>query len=449
MTAASPGVIAMKNTDLDHPGNAMTNRPYTSADGTEGNMPEDNTPESEIPKGRLPLHSLLSGYIHEKRRAVAVLLAGMLLFFTVCLLYHLENLADLLYAFFLWAFITLCFAIFDFVRYIRRYEAFRAAIENTENLAELLPPPSGLMDRQYHSIIEKLTDDLRQLRSEMSLKDADMNDYYSMWAHQVKVPISAMRLLLQNVGEGGGTLCDVSVRGTGGAYGRKNGEAGSKETSRTHSRETGGADILEPSGSSIRETGGNTSLNNHVIKLLSEELFKIEQYVDMVLYYQRLESISSDFLFKKYDLNGIVKQALKKYALLFINSRLSLDLQEFSCVVVTDEKWLQFALGQVISNALKYTHRGGISIYLEKTPADAFLVIEDTGIGIRPEDLPRIFERGYTGYNGRLDKKSTGIGLYLCRKILDKLSHTIEVTSEVGKGTKVTVGFALESVDDT
>lgn len=389
MTAASPGVIAMKNTDLDHPGNAMTNRPYTSADGTEGNMPEDNTPESEIPKGRLPLHSLLSGYIHEKRRAVAVLLAGMLLFFTVCLLYHLENLAELLYAFFLWAFITLCFAIFDFARYIRRYEAFRAAIENTENLAELLPPPSGLMDRQYHSIIEKLTDDLRQLRSEMSLKDADMNDYYSMWAHQVKVPISAMRLLLQNRSE-----------------------------------------------------------ENDETRLLSEELFKIEQYIDMVLYYQRLESISSDFLFKRHELYDIVKQTLKKYALLFINSRLSLDLREFSCVAVTDEKWLQFALGQVISNALKYTPRGGISIYLEKTAERANLVIEDTGIGIRPEDLPRIFERGYTGYNGRLDKKSTGIGLYLCKRILDKLSHTIAVASEVGKGTKVTIGFSLEAADD-
>jgi signal transduction histidine kinase len=385
----------VKNTgNLEHPGDISVNRPDRPAGGTpgyapEGNTPESNLPESHAPEGRLPVLRLMSGYIHEKRRAVAVFLAGMLLFFIVCLLYHLENMADLLYAFFLWAFAVLCFGVFDFVRYAGRYEAFRAAIGNTENLLEMLPRPGGLMDRQYHMIIEKLAEDLQRLRSEMNLKDADMNDYYSMWAHQVKVPISAMRLLLQNRSE-----------------------------------------------------------ENDETRLLSEELFKIEQYIDMVLYYQRLESISSDFLFKRHDLHDIVKQALKKYALLFINSRLSLDLQEFSCVVVTDEKWLQFALGQVISNALKYTHRGGISIYLEKTPADAFLVIEDTGIGIRPEDLPRIFERGYTGYNGRLDKKSTGIGLYLCRKILDKLSHTIEVTSEVGKGTKVTIGFSLEAADD-
>lgn len=337
---------------------------------------------------KLPVHRLLYGYILERRKAAAVFLSGMLLFFAVCLLYHLENLSDLLYGFFLWAFTVLCFGIFDFVRYARRYEAFQAAIGNTENLFELLPPPSGVMDQQYHQIIEKLTSDLTRLRSEMSLKDADMSDYYSMWAHQIKIPISAMRLLLQNSSE------DKSVP-----------------------------------------------------RLLSEELFKIEQYVDMVLYYQRLESISSDFLFRKYDLHDIVKQALKKYATLFINSKLSLDLQEFSCLVVTDEKWLQFALGQIISNALKYTPRGGISIYLETTPENVYLVIEDTGMGIRPEDLPRIFERGYTGYNGRLDKKSTGIGLYLCKKILDKLSHTVEVTSEVGKGTRVIVGFSLESAE--
>lgn len=178
-------------------------------------------------------------------------------------------------------------------------------------------------------------------------------------------------------------------------------------------------------------------------RLLDEELFRIEQYVEMVLYYQRLDSITSDFLFKKYDLRDIVNQAVKKHAMFFINSRLSFYMEEFSCSVVTDEKWLQFVIEQLLSNALKYTRRGGISIRIEETDETALLIIEDTGIGIRPEDLPRIFERGYTGYNGRLDKKSTGIGLYMCKKVLEKLSHTIKVTSEVGKGTQVAIGFIL------
>jgi len=202
-------------------------------------------------------------------------------------------------------------------------------------------------------------------------------------------------------------------------------------------------------------------------RLLSEELFRIEQYVEMVLYYQRLDSINSDFLFKEYELRELVNQAVKKHSMFFINSRLKLNMEEFSCKILTDEKWLQFVVGQVLSNALKYTPRGSITIRLEKarnsnlprtpentrgdakaippedTESYAYLIIEDTGIGIRPEDLPRIFERGFTGYNGRLDKKSTGIGLYLSKKILQKLSHTIKVTSEAGKGTRVAIGFVL------
>jgi signal transduction histidine kinase len=424
------------------------------------NPKEMDTSAANISAGKLPVLRLLYGYVREKRRTIGFFLAGMLLFFLVCLLYHMENLSNLLYAFFLWAFSALCCGIFDFLKYIRKYEAFRAAIENTENLLELLPSPSGAIDRQYHLIIEKLANDLRRLKSEVSLKDSDMNDYYSMWAHQIKIPISAMRLLLQSSGENvGAGIDETGGEGTGEDNEERRRESagaykieGTAENTGTDNEE-GSIAIAAISNDAGRvqdslKISADKSRNKPVTKLLFEELFKIEQYVDMVMYYQRLESISSDFLFRKYDLYDIVKQTLKKYAILFINSKLSLDLQEFECFVVTDEKWLQFALGQIISNALKYTPRGGISIYLEKTSGNAQLVVRDTGIGIRPEDLPRIFERGYTGYNGRLDKKSTGIGLYLCKRTLDKLSHTIEVSSEVGKGTKVTIGFSLEAAND-
>lgn len=330
-----------------------------------------------------PIHRLLFGYILEKRRVAAFFLVSMLFFYIVCLLYQLENMDRLLYAFFLWVFSALCFGVYDFTRHVRRYRTLFTARMNLENMVGLLPDSRGIMEQQYRQMICTLSEELRRLRTGISAKDTEMTDYYTMWAHQIKVPISAMKLLLQS-----GTGSDCSG-------------------------------------------------------LLAEELFKIEQYAEMVLYYQRLDSITSDFLFKKYDLYDIVKQALKKHAIFFINSRLSLDLQEFGSIVVTDEKWLQFVIGQILSNAIKYTPRGGISIRLEPTPKTARLIIEDTGIGIRPEDLPRVFERGFTGYNGRLDKKSTGIGLYLCKKILDKLSHTIEVTSEYGKGTTVSIGFNL------
>jgi signal transduction histidine kinase len=174
------------------------------------------------------------------------------------------------------------------------------------------------------------------------------------------------------------------------------------------------------------------------------ELFKIEQYVDMVLQYLRIDSASTDYVLKKYSLDSIVRQAVRKYAKLFINKKICLDFSELNCEVLTDEKWLVFVVEQILSNSLKYTESGKISIYMDKEK-NKTLVIEDTGIGIAEEDLPRVFEKGFTGYNGRTDKKSTGIGLYLCKRILTKLSHTISIESGIGHGTKVKIG--LDTVD--
>jgi len=122
--------------------------------------------------------------------------------------------------------------------------------------------------------------------------------------------------------------------------------------------------------------------------------------------------------------------------------KISLDLQEMDTLVVTDEKWLVFVLKQILSNALKYTPAGRkISIYMDINFVKT-LVIEDTGIGISAEDLPRIMERGFTGYNGRMDKKATGIGLYLTRQILDRLNHEITIESVSGQGTKVYINLS-------
>lgn len=170
---------------------------------------------------------------------------------------------------------------------------------------------------------------------------------------------------------------------------------------------------------------------------MESELFKIEQYVEMVLQYLRLNSSINDFVLKEYDLDDIIRQAVRKYAPMFVRKKLTLHYDPVQTKVVTDEKWLVFVLEQVLGNAIKYTASGEISIYME----GGCLVIEDSGIGILPEDLPRIFEKGYTGYNGRSDKKASGIGLYLVRKILNKLGHKILAESEPEKGTKVRLLF--------
>ena len=207
----------------------------------------------------------------------------------------------------------------------------------------------------------------------------ELVEYYTVWAHQIKTPIAAMRLLLQD------------------------------------------ADTDEQ-------------------RALLEQL----QSVEMVLGYLRLESPSSDYVIRNYALDDIVRQAVRKYASQFIRRRLRLEYTPLNVSVITDEKWLLFVIEQVLSNALKYTRSGSVSITLE---APKTLCIRDTGIGIAPEDLPRVFEKGFTGCNGRTDKRATGIGLYLCRRILEKLGHTIAITSTVGEGTTVRIGLQQDALE--
>ena len=167
---------------------------------------------------------------------------------------------------------------------------------------------------------------------------------------------------------------------------------------------------------------------------LQNELFEIEHYVEMVLCYLRLDGHVSDYLFSNYDLDPIIRQVIHKYAPQFIRRHIHLNYTPVCVQVLTDEKWLTFVLEQILSNALKYTVNGCVSIYLEQPMT---LVIQDTGIGIAKEDLPQLFTCGFTGYNGRFDKNSTGIGLFLCRRICENLNHTICLNSVLGKGTTV------------
>lgn len=165
---------------------------------------------------------------------------------------------------------------------------------------------------------------------------------------------------------------------------------------------------------------------------LSAELFRIEQYIEMVLYRFRLDSSANDFVFETVSLDKIIRMAIRKYAPLFIRKKIKIIYNGTDAVVLSDEKWLLFMIEQLLSNAIKYTKNGSVSISVTDSN---ILTVTDTGIGIAAEDLPRIFEKGYTGYNGRADKKSTGLGLYLCHRAADKLSHKLYVESEVGKGS--------------
>ena len=247
------------------------------------------------------------------------------------------------------------------------------------DLPDELPAAQSPQEQAYQALLLALHTDRQKLKSDMNARYHDMTEYYTVWAHQIKTPIAAIRLALQN----------------------------------------------EDTPLSRRLTG---------------EVGRVEQYVQMALTYLRLGSDSSDYVIRSCALDDIVRPAVRRFAGEFIQRKIQLNYQMLNYTVITDEKWLEFVLEQVLSNALKYTRKGKIKIYMDPQSPKT-LVIEDTGIGIAPEDLPRVFERGYTGYNGRTDKRSTGIGLYLCRQIMDRLSHTIRIESEMGVGTRVYLGL--------
>lgn len=319
---------------------------------------------------------MLLSYLKSRRLGIAVFLLSCLIFGGVFFLYRLPWQA-VGYAALLLAFFLFFFCLFDFLSFRRRHLRLQRLCSELETALDALPEAVGQIETDYQQLLRCLLDDRKILESDLKRRYADMVEYYTVWAHQIKTPIAAMRLLLQ-------------------------------ESDTSDSR------------------------------ALAEELQKIEQYVEMVLCYLRLSADSTDFLFREYDLDAIVRQAVRRYASQFIKKKLRLRYEPLGCTVLTDEKWLLFVIEQVLSNAIKYTPSGFIEISLERPRV---LCIRDTGIGIDPADLPRIFETGFTGGNGRLDKRATGIGLGLSRRILQRLGHTISVTSAPGKGTTVRIGL--------
>ena len=326
--------------------------------------------------------SVIRGYIKQNIKVIFLFIVFALVFGIVFSLYDLE-IEAIYYSVMLCSFIGLIYICINFINYYKKHiQLYKLQNEISISL-ENLPSPKTLMEEDYTNLILTLNKEYKTYISKSDIAKSDMIDYYTMWVHQIKTPISALKLLIQ-------------------------------------------------------------TSESEISSDLSSELFKIEQYVEMVLSYIRLGSNKNDFVLKEYDLDNIIRQAVRKYAPLFIRKKISLDFQPTNYKVLTDEKWLVFVIEQLLSNAIKYTNKGKISIYpLE----DKKLVIEDTGIGISQEDIPRIFDKGFTGYNGRTDKKATGLGLYLCKNILDKLSHKISIESEVGVKTKVILDLAMVNVN--
>lgn len=309
-----------------------------------------------------------------KRRRYLWLLAGFAVLFAATFALYRLPLAAVLYPTAL-AFLLGCAVMaIDYRRVCAKHEALSHLIGRSSEAIDALPPAENVTEADYRALVEALREENAALAAAAAQRMDDMMDYYSTWAHQIKTPIAAMKLRLQ------------------------------KEDS---------------------ELG----------RALSAELLRIEQYADMVMAYLRLDSASSDYVFRSHCVDDIVRPAIRRFAPQFIARRIRVQYEPTEKRVVTDEKWLGFVVEQVLSNALKYSPDGtAVRVY---TTADNALCIADEGIGIAPEDLPRVFEKGYTGANGRLDNRASGLGLYLCRRICDALGAGIAIDSAPGRGTTV------------
>ncbi|MCH5287245.1 MAG: sensor histidine kinase [Christensenellaceae bacterium] len=314
-------------------------------------------------------------------RLPALLILSLLLLFPLTHLLGGGEIRELRYALTLCGVVCLTAAVISLLMLRRRLRMLRGALRHLPEEPSALPTAAQPAEEAWRELTEAYQAQSRELSGRMIGDARETADYYTLWLHQIKTPLAALNLLAQSPGE-----VDKS--------------------------------------------------------LLRQETLKIEQYAAIALDYQRLQSIHNDLHLTHVPLYPLCCQAVRKLRPLFQYGQISLTLSAFEGDALTDAKWLLVVLTQVLTNALKYTPAGGHITITQESPG--LLVISDTGIGIRPEDQARVFDRGFTGQTGRGQEKSTGIGLYLCKRICDELGHGISLSSEVGVGTRVALDLRRE-----
>ncbi len=283
------------------------------------------------------------------------------------------------------SFFTL-YLIASYAYYRRYYKSLSQIIEyRRDEIINRLPKPRNHEQALIYEVLLALHNEESLKLQAMHQQKKDYEEFITRWVHEVKNPISVSRLLIES-------------------------------------------SISTP--------------NKETLYSLEEEVDKIDNYIEQALYYSKADEFSKDYLINEVELERLVKEAIKKHAKTFINKRINVEINDIALEVTTDKKWLSFIFDQILSNALKYTPQdGNIKIYGLVEDKVKKLIIEDTGVGIKPEDINRVFNKGFTGYNGRENYKSTGIGLYLSKKLAQKLGHDIAIESKYGEYTKVAIVF--------
>ncbi len=266
------------------------------------------------------------------------------------------------------------------------YQDISAVIQIDPNgLIYRLPEAINYEQKLFQQLLIKMYDEQMEIIDKIWAEKKDNFEFICAWVHEIKTPISVSSLIIEN------------------------------------NRSKASEDLLNS---------------------LEEEIEKMDRLVEQVLYYSRLEDFSHDYFINECEIKLLVNDTIKKHAKIFINNNIKIELGILDITVTSDKKWLMFMLDQIIINSLKYTPQGGlIKIYAERDAKGKRLIIEDNGIGIKAEDIERVFARGFTGYNGRIFGKSTGMGLYLVKKLANKLGHDVTIDSVYEEYTRVIIHF--------
>lgn len=324
---------------------------------------------------------LFYNYIKDHKKTIMVYMMSIFIFYFLFFLYE-NKMESVVYGTVFVAVLCLIVGGYDFYQYVNHYEYLYRCRNTIEYDVENMGEDRSLIEKEYQNLIVTLDQKRKEYFAQSEQEKIELEDYFTLWVHQMKLPIAAMKIMLET------------------------------------------EEVLDR-------------------KLLKSELFRIEQYSSMVLAYIRMNSKDTDYQIETCDLAQMIRQSIRTFASEFIRKKIACDFKETKMQLVTDEKWFVFVLEQILSNSLKYTKRGTISIYIQD---ENTLVVEDTGSGMEVGDCVRSFEKGYTGRNGRIDKKASGLGLYLCKNILNKLSHDIKIESQIGVGTKVKISWKTDKM---
>lgn len=288
----------------------------------------------------------------------------------------------------IWFLPLLSYIIFDYIKYKKYFNNINNTLDSLDKkylLPEVLEEEDFLIANNINSILKTISRDMHENVKYYKDIQIEYREYIEGWVHEIKTPIASSKLIIEN------------------NY-------------------------------------------NEATKKIDYQLEKIEGYVEQALYYSRSDEVSKDYIIKEVNIDTLVRNVIKRNYRDFIYKKIKIDIKDLDGTVYSDGKWIEFILNQIISNSIKYASNKDpfIKIYSVKNKNSMTLIIEDNGIGILEKDINRVFEKGFTGENGRIFTKSTGMGLYLCRKLCKKLGLEISIESEVNKGTIIKIKFPLD-----